>query len=112
MAGNKHQSEIELAAGGVDYTLKLSARAIASLETEFNQSIGEILGILDQGSVRHLAAILRQCTQPRMSENQAYDAIDELGAKGVLSSIGDAVMVSGLFKGAVETVENPPKATA
>lgn len=110
---NVHQGEVALEAGSSVWVLKLSARAAASLETIFGTSIIGFLGDIDTGSIRHMAAFLRETSTPPIKAEEAFDIIDELSAEKALAKIVETIKVSGLLRTEKKGRDkNPPKATA
>lgn len=105
---NPHEGQAAIVVGDRTYTLKATARAMATMEKVTGKPTGAVLSELQDGSFLAIAAVLQACTSPAMSEDQAIDAVDLCGVKPLADAIGDMFAASGLFGGAA----NPPTGTA
>lgn len=112
---NAQQGEIAAKIGGVERTMRFSARAIAAIESDLGgQPIGRILPLIADGSVNAMVSILQRAIKPAMSRDQALDYLDQHGMVQLGEPIRQALELCGLFKMPEEGVasENPPEATA
>lgn len=106
---NPQQGEASFDALGNTYTLKLTSRAVVSIENDMNKGIGAILQEVESGSTRVIAAILRHTIVERVKAGFEFDIIDDIGITALGEPIGKAIELSGMFKGAVESDEGEGK---
>lgn len=111
---NPHEGEVRFEALGNEYTLRLTSRVVAKIEATFNTGIGEVFEEIGKGSVRATSAFLKQCIVERIPNDFEHDIIDAVGMTAIGEPIGEAIKLSGVFKGAVDddVPEGKPKATA
>ena len=105
---NPHEGQAALVVGDRTYTLKATARAMATMEKVTGKPTGALLSEIEKGSFSGIAAILQSCASPAMSEEQAFDAIEACGLEAIGNALGEMFAASGLFGGAA----NPPTGTA
>ena len=110
---NPNEGEVSFEALGNTYTLKLTSRAVAKIENDFERGIGHVVQEMAEGSVRAMAAVIKHALVERVKEGTEWDIIDDVGMTDLGTPLGKAIEISGVFKGATESVgdEGKPQAT-
>lgn len=97
---NPHRGDVDLAAGGKTYRLRLDINAIAELEDHTGQSINEIAAALNDPATMRMSLAravfwgAMRSTHPEVSIKDAGEIMHEAGFAEAMEAVGKAFLLA------------------